>query len=295
MLNDLKYSLDSIINKYSTLNPWTNVYGLARSVLAFSLLLTLIFSGFDNLFPKVNGELLKQQIFDIEKLSIFYLFNDNMIIAYWICIAILIIVISGILPQITSFLHWWVALSYTFSGIIIEGGDQISSILTLLIIPLALTDNRINHWHKPKIRENKKLKLFVWSCYAIITLQIGIIYFHAGVAKIFVTEWQNGTAVYYWFTHNIFGVSDSLINLTYFLLSSKIVVISITWGTILFELTLFSWLFIKRNNWNWKLLFIMAFLFHFLIALIHGLVSFGLTMTAASILYFFPKNINIKL
>lgn len=62
----------------------------------------------------------------------------------------------------------------------------------------------------------------------------------------------------------------------------------------LIEFMLFSWLFIKRNKWNWKILFLIGVLFHFFIALIHGLVSFGLTMTAILILYFFPIESNLK-
>lgn len=294
MLNDIKRTIDDIIDKYSNINPWSNVYGLARSLLALTFLLTLLFTGIDNLFPSVNDTLMRQPILDFEKLSIFYIFRDNLAIAFWFTVIILLSVISGYLPQLTSLLHWWVTISYTFSGIIIEGGDQIAAILTLLIIPIAITDNRVNHWHPIKDSNRPKVKLFVWTFFAIISLQVSVIYFHAFVAKLFVTEWLNGTATFYWFTHNIFGVPQKLESIFYILMSNKFIVVLITWGAMLIEFMLFSWLFIKRNKWNWKILFLIGVLFHFFIALIHGLVSFGLTMTAILILYFFPIESNLK-
>lgn len=295
MLSDIKFTINKLLEEYSTKNPWSNVYGLSRSLLALTFILTLTFTGIDNLFPYVNDELIRQPVLEFEKLSIFYLFKDNLMIAYWLSIIILFSVIVGFIPQITCFLHWWVTISYTFSGIIIEGGDQIAAILTLLIIPIAITDNRLNHWYSMKDNNRPKIKLFVWSLFAVISLQVSVIYFHAFVAKLFVTEWLNGTATFYWFTHNIFGVSGNFKTITYMITSNKTLVVLITWGAMLIEFILFSWLFIKRNSWNWKILFITGVSFHFLIALVHGLVSFGLTMTAILILYFFPKNKNLKI
>lgn len=141
---------------------------------------------------------------------------------------------------------------------------------------------------------NTSIKLFIWSFYAVICLQVAVIYFHAFVAKLFVSEWLNGTATYYWFTHNIFGVSQTFKPIFYKLMSNKFIVILVTWGAMLIEFILFSWILLKRNKWNWKILFLIGVLFHFFIALVHGLVSFGLTMIAILILYFFPKDKNIK-
>ena len=130
------------------------------------------------------------------------------------------------------------------SGVIIEGGDQIASILTLLLIPICLTDNRINHWYLPKkTKSNSYLKLISYSSFFVISLQIAVIYFHAFTAKLFVPEWLNGTATYYWFTHQIFGVPEYLRVTIAHLLSIPFVGICITWGGIFIELILFAWLF----------------------------------------------------
>lgn len=293
ILLQIKDSASSIIEKAYELNPWTNVYGLARSFLALSLLSTLLFTGVDSLFPTVDGELLKQPVLIFDKISIFYLMGENLLLAWLLSILILLAVIIGFFPQVTGILHWWVTYSYLVSGIIIEGGDQIASILTMLLIPVTLTDNRINHWFSPKESAKGKIKLFVWSIYTVICLQVSVIYLHAGVAKMFVEEWLNGTAAYYWFTHSNFGASGMLKDVISGLLSNATISTMVTWGTMIFEIILFAWLFMSRNKWNWKVLFFAAILFHFSIAAIHGLVSFMFTMTGALIIYFFPKEINL--
>ncbi len=290
MLNKL-----NIIDTIFTKNPWTNVYGLSRSFLAISLLITLFLTGHDYLFPEINGKLIKAPMVGVENISIFNLFKDNIIIAYIISILILIWVISGFLPQLSGVLHWWVSYSYITTGVIIEGGDQISEILTLMFIPVTIFDNRLNHWYEPKSNKKEFAKAFVWSIYFVLSIQISIFYFHAGVAKLNVTEWVNGTAVYYWFTHNFFGITENFKSIFIYLLSFKYIVVFITWGTMVFEIILFGWIFMQRNKWNWKILFISAVLFHVSIAFIHGLVSFMFTMIGVLIIYFFPKDIQLKL
>ncbi|WP_282055426.1 sporulation-delaying protein SdpB family protein [Maribacter luteus] len=294
MLKLIISSFSNTVKIANGLNPWTNVYGLARTFLALSLFITLIVTGHQNLFPNVNGELLRGIGFDFEKISIFYLFKHNLAIAWALSLFILVFVMSGFLPQLSGILHWWAAYSYYSSGIVIEGGDQIAMILTLFLVPVCLSDPRTNHWNKPKDGNRKAFKLFVWSVYAIISLQVSIIYLHAAIAKMSVDEWVNGTAIYYWFTHETFGVSDSIKVGVAHLLSNVWVVISITWGAMLLEMILFGWIFMKRNSWNWKLLFISGVLFHFMIALIQGLVSFMLTMIGALILYLYPKSHHLK-
>jgi len=276
------------------LNPWTNVYGLSRSCLAFGLLITLCFTGCDNLFPTVDGNLIKRVVFDFEKISIYHILSGNLFFAWLISIAVLLFVISGFLPQISGILHWWVAYSYMVSGVIIEGGDQISAILTLFMIPVTVTDNRLNHWYRARYCDRRRFKLAVWSVYAVMTLQVSIIYFHAGVAKLNVQEWVNGTAVYYWFTHDVFGVPDNLRIFVAHILSDTFAVTTVTWGTIVLEILLFGWIFMKRNKWNWKVLFVLGFVFHLSIALVHGLISFMYAMLGALVIYLFPKNIDLN-
>ena len=288
MYRAIHNSLEIILKKGYTLNPWTNVYGLSRSLIALGLLSTILFTGSDYLFPTFDGKPMKEVLLFSDKISIFYLVKNNFLASFF-SVLILLSVIIGVFPQITGILHWWVSHSYMVSGILIEGGDQIAAIITLFLIPITLTDNRKNHWYAPKTCSRKNLKLFVWSVYAIISLQVAIIYLNAAVSKLFVAEWLNGTAIYYWFTHADFGVSATFKTTVAWILSHSWICAALTWGAMLLELTLFGWLFASRNAWNWRLLFLLGFQFHLAIALIHGLVSFSLVMCGALILYLFPK------
>jgi len=291
LLQKINQSINSKICDLSKLNPWTNVYGIARSFIALSLLLTLVFTDSSYLF--VSKDIQAQGDLFIE-MNFFYLFN-NLTLSIYLAIIILFLVILGYFPQITGVLHWWLCISFLFSSPIIEGGDQLNSIITFLLIPISITDNRLNHWYSPIETNRSKLKIFVWLIYFLISLQVSIMYFQAGLAKLSVEEWTNGTAVYYWATHNIFGVNDTFIKLINLLLSNKYIVVLFTWGTILIEIIFFGWIFIKRNTWNWLLLFLFGFLFHLGIVFLFGLFSFFFSMLGAITLFYFPKNKNFKL
>lgn len=289
MLKEIKNDFVKFTNKYSTLNPWTNVYGLSRSIIAFSLLLTLIFSKTETLIMPEN----------INNNSVFVTYNffycfSSIFFAKLTCIFLLAVVIFGYFPQITAILHWWVNLSFLFVCPLIEGGDQLNAIISFLMIPIALTDNRINHWHKPKYSKVQNKKLIIWSMFFLISIQISFVYFHAGIAKLDVEEWLNGTAVYYWATHNIFGVNNSLFSAVNYLFSFKFVVVLFTWGTIILELFFFSFIFVKRNNWNWKIYLLLGVFFHFFIIVLFGLFSFFFSMLGAIILYYIPKENHIS-
>lgn len=298
MLKSLLEEINLVYNKnialYSSLNPWTNIYGISRSILAFGLLLTILISKNSSIYydSSASGNLIMPS--NIQNIGLFNIFIDNLLLAQVIAVIVLLWVISGFLPQLSCFFQWWVTFSFMISSPTIEGGDQINNILCLLLIPVCVLDNRKNHWHRKKNVFAPKRKLLCWSCYFIIILQISIIYFHACIAKLAVPEWLNGTAVYYWATHNIFGVNNALKDTMIYLLSYSIFVILATWGTILLELLLFSWIFMKRNTWNWKILLLIGILFHFMIVFFHGLVSFFLAMLGALILYLVPKELEIK-
>ncbi len=293
MLNDIVKSYKDLITKYSQDNPWTSIYGLARSMMAVSLLITFWFS--DSIVLFKDYDLVDStQLNMLEQFSFFYLLSNNLVWAKIISILVLFSVISGYFPQVTSVLHWWIAFSFISSSTVLEGGDQLNSIMTFLLIPIAVTDNRICHWHRSIYSDAPRLKMIAWSCYLIITLQVSIVYFHAATAKFAVEEWVNGTAVYYWSTHHFFGVNESLRNILFYVTSKKVIVVFITWGTLLLEIILFAWVFMKRNTWNWKLLLIFAIGFHFGIIILHSLVSFFFSMIGALILYLIPKNLKFK-
>lgn len=90
MFNNHK-SLDRLVSYFTGSNPFTNVYGLARSVLALGTMLTFLFSNIHVLFRPasgINSIPLCQGI--AGKISLFCLLGNNLELAKWIVIIILV-------------------------------------------------------------------------------------------------------------------------------------------------------------------------------------------------------------
>ncbi|UGU15383.1 hypothetical protein LS482_17080 [Sinomicrobium kalidii] len=271
------------------------LYSLARTCLAIGILITLLFDSPFMLFPEDFFRGFDKTLF-VNQINFFYLFEyENLLWAKWIAILILLTVIFGIFPRITALLHWWIAFSYNTGTIVVDGGDQITSILTLMIIPIALFDNRRSHWNDLKDENSANFigKMVSISTLVLCQIQMSIIYFFAGVEKMKVQEWIDGSAVYYWFNHNIFGANSLLRYLFEDFFKNQFFVISITWGVMLLEILLFAACFMNRKNKY--IFFIIGISFHFVILLTHGLISFFFAMAGGLILYLLPSKRAIEI
>ena len=72
----------------------------------------------------------------MNKFNFFFLFGiEYFFYMKMLSIVILIFVITGFFIKITSLLHWWVSISFFFCSSVIDGGDQITAILTFLFMP----------------------------------------------------------------------------------------------------------------------------------------------------------------
>ncbi|MGB5817903.1 MAG: sporulation-delaying protein SdpB family protein [Saonia sp.] len=262
-----------------------NIYGLCRSLIAFSLFITLISNDSSILFPAMGKLLEKPYLIGLSQISIFTIFKENIVLAKWICVGILILVIIGWRPRYTVLFHWWVAFSFFISCPVIDGGDQIAAILTFLIIPFGLTDKRKWHWKNKSDSINFYANVINYSFYCIIRIQASIIYFFAASEKLSVPEWKNGTVIYYWLNHPTFGMNDSFRLVMDPIIESPFVSI-LTWSVLILEVVLSMGLIADRKYRGYLL--ILGFTFHFLILVFHGLFTFFFYMTALLILYLKP-------
>lgn len=275
-------------------NIFNNTYGLARSIIAIGNLVTFALTDFNLYFEK--------EAFQIKPFSVlpnlFYLFGENdLLFSKAISIIILLWVISGYFPQITGILHAWLVLSFSTFSILIEGGDQISQIILILLIPVTLCDKRINHWFTKDYFHYKRPNFFTefsYSCLIMIQIQMCVLYFFAFVEKFKVPEWRNGSVFYYWYNHHPFGANNFIQNILNPLINYKISYILITWGVLLLEIILFASILSSKKFK--QTLFYFAFAFHFMIWIIHGLASFYLAMVGGLIIYLLPldKSIDFK-
>ena len=273
------------------IDPWTNVYGLARTVLASATLATLLFNGSTTLFRPAAGLPTCPNCFGIGRAGLFCLLGkDHLELARWIAVAVLLAAASGWRPRVTGLLHWWVAFSLQASATTIDGGDQAAAVLTLLLLPVTLTDGRCWHWNRRARLANPATeavrRVVALSALLTIRVQVAGIYFHAAVGKMKVPEWVDGTVLYYWFTDPTFGAPPWLRTVLMPLLRNGITVSVMTWGSMALELALCAALVMPRRAWAPLLWAGIAF--HMGIALIQGLPSFSLTMIGALILYLRP-------
>lgn len=278
------------------IDVFTNVYGLGRSFIALSLLITLIFTKSHVYFPSDFFQIGQPSQTIVPNL--FYLFGEkNLTISLILSCFILIMVISGVLPQITGILHAWVAYSFFTGALIIEGGDQIGQIITILLIPVTMLDRRLNHWNGEeyfKYERPEWLDFFGFTCLIVIQVQMAIVYFFAVAEKINSDEWASGTAFYYWFNHNPFGAAEPIKSLLNPIISNPYVTPLITWGVLLLEALLFGAIFMKKEHR--LLMFKLGVCFHFMIIVVHGLWSFFFAMVGGLIIYLLPwdKSLNLK-
>lgn len=266
---------------------WTNVYGLARTVLAMGTLLTLLLNNTDILFKEGVGAISRVYCGSYSQFGLYCLVpEDRLELARWLAILILAIAASGWRPMITALPHFFVSFSLHASSPMVDGGEQVTTVLTLLLLPIALTDARRWHWiseDKPSNRlTGSVFKLIALSSLAAIRLQVAVIYLQAAVAKFKVAEWVDGTAMYYWLNSPYVGLPSFLRPLFEPLLTSGVVAL-MTWSALALELSLGSALLMDNRYKKW--LFSIGLFFHVAIAVLMGISSFSIAMTAALILY----------
>ncbi|MGJ8745457.1 sporulation-delaying protein SdpB family protein [Polaribacter sp.] len=289
--------LNKILENLTLKNfPYTNVIGLARSIIAFGTLMTLLFNSYAMLVYE-NSKYGAVKTFGNFQFNFFTLFGqENFVIMKWLAIAILLVTISGFFIKITAILHWWISLSFLYFCSLgaVEGGDKIAANITFLLIPILLTDKRKNHWHysTPYKSANTIFALFaVWA----IRIQIAIVYFHTSIAKMFVQEWSDGTYLYYLFNSTIYGMPRWISPFMNVLLENSIALSLLTYGALLLEILLV--LGLTASIKYRKIVLVFAILFHFSIIFFTGIFTFFFAISGGLILFLYPtfQTINFNL
>lgn len=283
----INYSLNSIEKKIAG-NYWTPSIGLARTLIALATFLTLLCNDFNIIFPDsiISGD---STLHPKLSLSIYSWFSDFRY-AYFISLVVLIISIIGWFPRFFCVFHWLVTYSFFHSSSAADGGDQIASIITLFLIPIFIFDSRKSHWSISEKNKNFYINCVAFLALELLKFQIFVIYFIASVGKFKFNIWNEGTALYYWFTEPLFGPKGFKLEiLKFFILDNHIILTLTTWIVLILELFIaFSYFSKKQKIKNLTLIF--GVLFHLLIAIIFGLVSFFLVMTSCLIIFTYSKN-----
>jgi antimicrobial peptide system SdpB family protein len=258
-----------------------NTIGIARSFLALATLVIIVFNDLESILSSSG-----------------YRFNFftvlNLTSAKFLSILILLLVIIGWKPRITAIFHFWISFSIFDRMLYPEGGDRIAVIITFLLIPILFSDKRKSHWvNELKTSEESSFlkqcsNIFNHFAFTTVRVQICIIYFFSGISKPFLEEtWIQGTAIYYYFSNPNFGYSSWQSGIVELLLNNPYLLLMMTWGAILFEISLAFCLVASKKYYKYFL--IAGITLHFLIFLIQGLSTFFLVMTGALFIYLGPK------
>ncbi|MDR0266569.1 sporulation-delaying protein SdpB family protein [Paenibacillus sp.] len=281
MLTRLNEKLLNYVSKHS---PWTNVYGFARSLIALVTLTLFLFNNTWTIFRPLAGvpEFPKCSVYPISAFCI--LPSDYLPLTKWIVIVLLAVIVSGWRPRYTGIIHWWIASSLQNTGSTLDGGEQVATAITLLLIPITLLDTRKWHWQAPQfsnLRWGQHSSVIAFVFLFAIKVQMAVIYFNAGIARLKNPEWIDGSAVYYYFNSAMLGFNVTMLSLFKPLLISPFVFV-ITWGTTVAELLLAAALLAPIKHYKWY--FWIGMLLHALIAVLLGLWTFSAIMIAGLIL-----------
>lgn len=204
-------------------------------------------------------------------------------------------VVSGLLPAVTGLLHPYAALSLMTALSTVDGGEQAALVFSVLAVPVRLADPRRSHWaswpremrptHATALRRST-LVVFI----LVTEVQISVIYLQAGIAKLAVPEWVEGTAIYYWTIDGYLPPPTFAAPAVAAFATVPLIVLGATYGTVVLELLLGVSLLIR--SWRVRaVLLVVALAFHLLIALTFAIWSFALTMAGLVLLLLSPDRL----
>lgn len=278
-------ALGAFVAKWARGPLWSQSIGIARTFLALVGLGTMLFSPMTAVIrPGAGVDAPVCQ--GITQISLWCLApREADEVLKWVAILILAVAASGILPRFTAIPMWWVLFSNQASWISVDGGDQVAAVLSLLLIPHSLTDRRRWHWSTRAVSHAEATgyrALVARTMLFAIQLQMALIYLDACVSKLAVSEWADGTAMYYWMRDTMFAPAGYLRPFTDAITLAPVPLALLTWGTLVLEAALAIAIVLPRRV---KLVLLpLGLALHLGIAVMMGLWSFAFAMWAGLII-----------
>lgn len=269
--------------------PWTNVLGLGRSLIALSAALTYLLTPSVFLFNPVDDALRAHCDASIGWLAWPCWFSeDSVAVAQLFAGALCLIVASGWWPALTAVPLALLLIALPLVSSAPDGGDQLAGILGLLLLPVSLTDWRRNSWVDPRGDRLLRSRAFVANLgLALVKAQVSVVYLVACLGKLGSPEWADGSALFYWVRNNVFGAPQYLRPIVVWVTEQPLLVTALTWGTLLLEFTLAIAIFLP-SPFRTRALLPVAILFHIGIWLVLGVSSFAFVMCGALLFLVIP-------
>lgn len=207
---------------------------------------------------------------------------------HWAYIGLLALATVGLSNRILMILTWVIAQGFiqrNFS--VLFGADVIG---TLFLFFLSFT--RCNEYFSVRGFFRKKKVVYNSKCWSdqlstvffrLLQLQLFTIYAYTGFEKLKGQTWWDGTALWTVLVNPQFTSFNLL-----FLKNFPVFFAVGTFVTIIFEVYFWAMVAIKKTRPLWLL---MGILFHLMIGILLGLMSFSLVMTSTYVLFVYRANL----
>ena len=279
---DIRKAFDLLLKNVPQFNPLATRIQVGRSIIAIAELLTLSLTSWSSLTADVLGRVPTVYCAGPRVISVFCLGGSSPTeIGRWLGIGISVLVVAGLLPRYVAFLHVWLALSMSASLSLPDGGESVGNFATLFIVVIVFADRRVLAWWPADRGPSARLTAVAYAASIGLCIQIAGLYYESGLSKIAVSEWADGSAMYFIVRDPYFGASGPVLSFLGWLTNMPLGSAALTWGTIVLE-TLIATLFLLPAKWK-RYALVLVILLHGGIAITLGLWSFSLTMIGTAV------------
>jgi len=264
-------------------NPFGVQSGLARALLATSTFIVLAFNEPRWLLhDPTTSATYDVQCDGLASLGLFCQLSDYDPGLVRVGLAVACVpAIIGFLPAVSGVLHACVAFSVANNTFGIEGGDHLIVTFSVVLAAVGVFDSRLWAWVESRARPFGNRFIPANVAQVFLSLQLSFVYFEAGAEKMVNPIWSEGTALWYWAQNAGFGATPSMTALLQALLDAPIILVTMTWGVVAFELCIAVTILAARHRNTRLAILASAVVFHLLIASVMGLVTFFFAMAGA--------------
>ncbi|PWK80676.1 antimicrobial peptide system SdpB family protein [Lentzea atacamensis] len=268
-----------LVSRADRFEPRGLPLSIGRCVLALSQLVTLVFTTPSALFHVTDvspGGLTCGGLRSVSLWCVTSVFDDGLAIGKVLAITVLLVVLSGYRPKITSVMHWYVAFSMATAMPDPDGADYVLQVTTMLMVPLCLGDDRTWQWGSVRRPLPGVWRGAAFAARIALQMQLCAVYLGAVVTKLMDPLWQQGSALLAVAYHPYAGFPRALLELLEPLLRSYWPVALAGWLVIAVQvgITVLIW---GRTRARWYA-FVLGLGLHTAIAVFMQLAGFGLTM-----------------
>jgi len=280
IVDDQATRLHRHLSRYEARTRW---FGIGRSIICFAELTVVLLTPSKALLIPVLSVTDGARCDGVRAVSAFCVGDRSSGGEYarWLLVAILLVAASGYRPRWTVIPQTWAVFSIASSISVPDGGESISLIMSMLMVPIALADGRKWHWTKADRPISPTWHAVSFAAFWAIRLQLAYVYLDTAISKFGVSDWANGTAEYYFLRDNMFGVAQPLDGIFLALSKNPLIVVGMTWGALVVELAIAACI-LSSGQWR-KVGLALDVMLHGMIILTMGLWSFGLVMIGSAV------------